>query len=97
MSDTDLIRAERGGEVLVRYRDTGDGVHAQEVEVPAYIWRFDPDMDDPQYMGHARPGTTDADAGWAIRQITSNHTIKWADGDSLMNNVWDDRAALTYA
>lgn len=52
------------------------------------------------YVGYAHPGTSTADAFWRIKKITqtgADVSITWADGDSLFDNVWDNRASLTYA
>jgi hypothetical protein len=52
------------------------------------------------YQAWAPPGTATASAGWRIRKITVSGTvtsITWADGDALYNNVWDNRAGLSYS
>lgn len=56
------------------------------------------------YIGWAIPGsnTTDgkADARWKIKKIdeTTNPTvIGYADGNDNYDNVWDDRASLSYS
>ena len=49
------------------------------------------------YIGHALPGTATSAAYWRIQRLTNaNDTIVFADGDGNFNNIWDDRAALTY-
>lgn len=51
------------------------------------------------YVGEAAPGSSAAAAAWRIRKLTKtggNLSIKWADGDALFDNVWDDRASLSY-
>lgn len=57
----------------------------------------------PVYVGCADPteDKTTADAVWKIMKLEydGNDQVisrKWADGDTLFNNVWDDRAALSY-
>jgi len=49
-----------------------------------------------EYIGKAKPGTGDADAGWAIAKFTysgTNMTTKrLASNNSLMDKVWNDRA-----
>ena len=50
------------------------------------------------YFGDAPMGATTSQAVWRIYRITVSGvvSIKWADGDSEFNNVWDDRTTLTY-
>ena len=53
------------------------------------------------YQGWAEPGTATSAASWRIRKIDSSAdpdiTITWADGDRSFDNVWDNRAALSYS
>ena len=52
------------------------------------------------YIGNALPGTTTSSANWKIKRMTevgADITIVWADGDSLYDNVWDNRASLSYS
>jgi hypothetical protein len=51
------------------------------------------------YLGEALPGTATNVAGWRIMRfdVTAGVQILWADGDELLNNVWDDRASLSYS
>lgn len=55
----------------------------------------------PEYVGEALPGSATSSAVWRIKKITwsgSNATrIEWADGDTKMNNIWDDYATLIYS
>ena len=51
------------------------------------------------YIGLGKLGTADSDAKWQIRKIEkigSVTTIQYADGNRRYDNVWDDRASLTY-
>lgn len=51
------------------------------------------------YFGEAEAGSATSGALWRIRKLTTTGddlSIKWADGDALFNNVWDDRASLSY-
>jgi hypothetical protein len=51
------------------------------------------------YIGKAKIGSASASALWQIQKmsVSGNVTsITWADSDSLFNNIWDDRAGLTY-
>jgi hypothetical protein len=52
------------------------------------------------YTGYAPVGTLNASAGWAIQRVTVSGdvtTIEWADGNANADNVWDNRAALSYS
>jgi hypothetical protein len=51
------------------------------------------------YVGEAEAGTATSAAAWRIKRIStaSGTSIQWADGDTLFNNVWDNRAGLTYS
>lgn len=66
----------------------------------AYLRQYDYDGDNLTYEGWAAPGTATSDALWAIRKLTYSGTNlvteQWADGDTDEDNVWDNRAALTY-
>jgi hypothetical protein len=56
------------------------------------------------YVGHAHPGSTEASAAWRIKRITSTtvgpQTItktEYADGNQYFDNIWNNRAALSYS
>lgn len=52
------------------------------------------------YVGLADPGTATSDPNWQIKKITTTGPdveITFADGDANFDNVWDDRASLTYS
>lgn len=51
------------------------------------------------YIGEADPSAATSAAAWRVRRITKTGddvSIRWADGDALFDNVWDDRASLSY-
>lgn len=51
------------------------------------------------YVGKALPGSSAASAVWQITRITTSGTVTltaYADGDSNFDNVWNNRAALSY-
>lgn len=51
------------------------------------------------YIGKAEPGSAEASAVWQIKkiEIIGTETIfTWADGNVSFDNVWNDRASLTY-
>ena len=53
------------------------------------------------YLGRAVPGSAKGDAVWQISKFIysgSNLTdVQWADGDQNYDNVWDNRASLSYS
>jgi hypothetical protein len=58
------------------------------------------------YIGEATPGTAASSALWRVQRITltdapststNDVLIEWADGDANFNNIWDNRASLTYS
>jgi len=55
------------------------------------------------YRGEATPGTATSAATWRIRKLDidngSNGDVAttWADGNADFDNVWDDRAILSYS
>ena len=51
------------------------------------------------YLGHAVPGTATSAASWRIKKIdvSSGATITWADGNFYFDNIWDNRASLSYS
>ena len=49
------------------------------------------------YVGYAVTGAITSASVWRIMNVnTSTGRVTWADGDGSSNNVWDDRASLTY-
>lgn len=54
-----------------------------------------------EFVGIAEPGTTKAQALWAIFKLTysgSNVTeVRWANATRKFDKVWDDRATYTYS
>ena len=68
-----------------------------------WTFAFDNNADgNPVYIGKAFKGNSDkAQPVWQIRKLTysgQNVTdIQWAGGDDAFNQVWDDRASLSYS
>jgi hypothetical protein len=51
-------------------------------------------------VGEAAISVSESSAFWRIKRLTTTGTvldIKWADGNDEFDNVWTDRAGLTYA
>ncbi len=52
------------------------------------------------YVGDAAIGVGESDATWRIKKLETVGTvlkITWADGNERYDNVWADRASLTYS
>lgn len=52
------------------------------------------------YIGNSRIAGDTASAIWQIKKVTVSGTITtiaYADGNDNYDNVWDDRASLTYS
>jgi hypothetical protein len=82
------------------------GAHASiNYEAPpvlAYVKAYDYDTEGNLiYEGWAAPGSATSASVWAIRNISyaSGRRVleQWADGNTLEDNIWDNRAALSYA
>lgn len=56
---------------------------------------------DLTYVGSADPGASEAAAVWQIQRLDSSVaddlTVLWADGDAQFNNIWANRAGLSYS
>lgn len=53
-----------------------------------------------RYEGFAEPGTSTSEAGWLIRRYTWNDgvpDIDYANGEAKFNQIWDNRAGLSYS
>jgi len=49
------------------------------------------------YVGKAVIGSIFSSSSWQIRQIEDNNLIvRWADGNSNFDNIWDDRVVISY-
>lgn len=92
-----------------RYKDLGDGTYAHVVALepnsvggatPTYAVRLDEPSVGVTYAGEAVVGTAGSAASWRIKRITESGTttvIEYADGDTAFDNIWDNRASLTYS
>ena len=76
---------------------TGDGFKTiRDIEEKTLIDESDSAT---TYLGKAQMGASTSGASWQIKKISvasTVTTISYADGDNRYDNVWDDRASLTY-
>lgn len=66
---------------------------------PTYATRLDEASSTVTYVGKADTGSSNASAVWQIQKVdtSSGLSITWADGDALFDNVWNNRASLSYS
>ena len=93
------------GQGIIRTKEiivNGKTYQEQVIQTKDFSWahRIDEVNDNLVYEGYAEAGTTNSSALWAIRKISKSDAITsttWADGDINYDNIWDDRATLTYS
>ena len=68
------------------------------METPEYMILEDVDGT-ITYYGYAKPGSSTNDPVWKIKRLDETGDLKvlWADGDTNFDNVWDNRAGLSYS
>jgi len=62
--------------------------------------RLDTASSTVKYLGTAATGQSESAAAWSIKRLTTSGTvllIEWADGNPEYDNVWADRASLSYS
>jgi len=68
-----------------------------------YATRYDQDATTPTlaYLGRAVVGSATSAAVWQIQYLAfgvdGDVEVTWADGSDAFNQIWDDRASLTYS
>jgi hypothetical protein len=68
--------------------------------VATYTTRLDEPSATITYVGKAVAGTSAGAASWQISRLTVSGTeliMEYADGDMLYNNIWNNRASLSYS
>lgn len=77
---------------------TGDGFkNTRDVEEKGIVDKVDSST---TYVGSAKLGASTSAGVWQIIKIVlsgTTTTITHADGDAKYDNVWDDRASLSYS
>ena len=72
----------------------------QVLQVTKYITKVEEATATITYVGYAAPGTATAGALWRIMRIDTSALaadVLYAGGDMNFDNVWDDRAGLSYS
>ena len=92
--------------MLYQYlREVAQQINAliDEVQMTNYATRYDQDSSTPTYayLGKAQVGEATSSATWQIQKLAfgadGDVTITWADGNAAFDNIWDNRASLTYS
>jgi len=81
-------------------QESGDLLTEIRVLNGAYAMQTDAASATVTYKGWAAPGTATNAASWRIERITEtsgDFSIQFADGDRNFDNIWDNRAALSYS
>jgi hypothetical protein len=88
-----------GGEITGT--ELGDKYHLDVTSVSSpFATRVDDASSTVTYIGKAATGTAAATAAWQIQRSTISGTetiIEWADGNTLFDNQWSNRASLSYS
>lgn len=80
-----------------------DGVSLQRQNASNLALQLDYDGGtNPVYLGIAAPGSATSASTWQVRKLTfdGNNNItkmEYADGSPEFDQVWDDRASLSYS
>lgn len=62
--------------------------------------KIDENVAGTTYIGKAPIGSSTASAVWQIQKMVESAnvtTVTWADGNSVFDNIWDNRASLSYS
>jgi hypothetical protein len=82
-----------------RGADSEIKVAVTDETIPLYV-AIDEVNKNLSYIGKSVIGSSQASAVWQISrlQTTGNVTLlQYADGDDSFNNIWNNRASLTYS
>lgn len=91
---TKTIYSKDDAGVVTIYGTGGGGGSLEEAK------RVDNVGDAVFYHGWAAIGSSSASAVWKICKVTltgDDSVTTWADGDAEYNNIWDNRASLSYS
>ena len=71
----------------------------QTIDTPLAIRVDDTTTASVTYVGQAAIGTATSAATWQIQKLDESSGIAttWADGDASYDNIWDNRASLSYS
>ena len=97
--DTNTGNASAGTQRVVLATDQPAIDVNASVESATYTTRIDEASATVTYIGDAAIGSSTASALWRIKKIdtTSGTSITFADGNGNFDNIWDNRASLSYS
>lgn len=78
----------------------GYSINTQTQLIDNLAMRVDEPDANTTYQGWAEPGSVNGGAVWRIRKVAKSGTvttITWADGNVNFDNIWDNRASLSYS
>lgn len=78
---------------------TKRGLHFTALGSAGLASRIDDAGSGVTYVGKAPIGSATSSAVWQVFKMvesTGDLTITWADSDDAYDNIWDNRASLTY-
>ena len=100
----ELTTAEGGaGEITIVARaESLEGVDkvTASISQDGYAIRIDEASATVTYVGKATPGSAEGSAVWQVQRLTESAgdlTVEWADGNDSFDNVWTNRASLSYS
>jgi hypothetical protein len=96
--EASVIQQGATGAVAVSITDGSGSPIVSFGSSEVYTTRVDKPSDTIIYVGDAEVGSDESDAVWRIQKIdkTNPLSIKFADGNASFDNVWTNRASLTY-
>lgn len=78
-----------------------DVTGAVTVDQAEYATQIDEAAGSITYVGKAAIGTATSAAAWQVYRMDESGDpeliILWADGDNNFDNIWDNRASLSYS
>ena len=92
----------KDGDSDTRVDVASDGVNnAMLTRSSNYAFELDKSNSSFIYIGLATIGSATSATAWQIQRLDQSSTdtpnIKWADGNDSFDNIWDNRASLTYS
>lgn len=80
--------------------DSATGTAFRKVQKVPEAMQIDEADASTTYVGWAEPASATSGAVWKVQKIAVSGTatsITWADGNTLYDNIWDNRASLSYS
>jgi hypothetical protein len=88
------------GDITAQSAGTKRGLHTVNLGSAGLAISIDEPSSSVTYIGQAVMGTATSAASWQIKKITVSGTvtsITWADANDSFDNIWDNRASLSYS